>query len=160
MINEKPRRDVIQNRERAQQINSFEGMNFPRRGIPTDIDGYIEYDGHLFINFEGKHKNTEMKYGQRLSFEHLVQSHQRAGDTAFVLHYEHEVPADEDVIVKDQIVKEVYSTKDLNWKTPTRPITVQQAIDGIIKYCIKESIIEKPQTIADKVKERLKQLKN
>jgi hypothetical protein len=160
MINEKPRRDVIQNRERAQQINSFEGMNFPRRGIPTDIDGFIEYDGKLFINFEGKHTGVEMKYGQRLSFEHLTQSHKRAGDTAFVLVYEHDVPVDEDVIVKDQLVTKVYSTKDLTWNVPTKPITVQQAIDGIIKYCIRESIIEKPQTIQEKVKQRLKELKN
>jgi hypothetical protein len=135
------RRDKINFRDRAKQINSFEDMNFPRKGIPTDIDGFIEYDGKLFINFEGKYKGVEMKYGQRLSFEHLVQSHKRGGDTAFVLLYEHTTPTDEDVIVKNQIVTMVYSTKDLTWKTPTRQITVQEAINLIIKYSIKHKII-------------------
>ena len=116
-------------------------MNFPRKGIPTDIDGFIEYDGRLFVNFEGKYKGTPMKFGQRLSFEHLIQSHKRAGDTAFFILYEHETPCDQDVIVKDCLVTKIYDTRELKWNVPTKPITVQECINSIINFCLKNKIL-------------------
>jgi len=141
-LNEEPSRDKIRHRERAQQINSFENMNFSRRAIPTDIDGFLEFDGKLFINFEGKYKGKEMMYGQRLSFEHLVQSHKRGGDAAFVILYEHTTPCNEDVVVGEQLVTKVYDSRFCEWRTPTRPIRVQEAIDMIIKYAVKHNIIK------------------
>ena len=64
-------RGVINNIQRAQQINDFSNLLYGKI-TPTDIDGMIEYRGKLYIFFEIKYKDKDMPFGQRLALERLV----------------------------------------------------------------------------------------
>ena len=68
-------RDKIHSPEGAKQLVLFEGMA-RRWGLsPTDIDGFVEYDGRLFIYFEAKKIGADMLKGQRTSFQHICESY-------------------------------------------------------------------------------------
>jgi hypothetical protein len=68
---------VILNRKRAQQVKSFANLRFKANGkvTPTDIDGYLEFDGQLAIFIELKHDDAPMSYGQRTALRRLVCNH-------------------------------------------------------------------------------------
>ena len=116
----------LRNRARAQQIVSFEGMVRRGRLAPTDIDGFQEYNGVLFIYFEGKVISTDMDLGQKMAFEHVCESYYNPDEKdykklkhfAWTLVFEHNVPAELDIVAKDQYVTNVYSSIQPEWRTP------------------------------------------
>lgn len=64
-------RGIIENRERAQQIIDFSDIRYGNC-TPTDLDGFIELNGEVFVFFEYKFSDKEMSYGQKLALERLV----------------------------------------------------------------------------------------
>lgn len=109
----------FKNRDRAKQLISFEGMK--RRGnlAPTDIDGFQEYRGKLFIYFEGKVAGKNMDIGQRCAFTNICESYYKNPEHfAWVLVFEHNTPINKDVIAKDQFVTNVVSSVYPEWRTP------------------------------------------
>jgi hypothetical protein len=101
-------RGVITFRQRALQINDFSGLVRHRNITPTDIDGYLDYNGVAFLFMEGKHVNAKRSYGQRRSFENLCNAIIAGGRLACALIYTHEVPVGEDIDVSLCIVDEAY----------------------------------------------------
>jgi len=59
-------KSLIKNREAAKQINDFSGLSWGKI-TPTDIDGFVEFGGKLFVCMECKYKNAEMGKGQKLA---------------------------------------------------------------------------------------------
>ena len=64
-------RGTIRNRAYAQQIRDFSGLRFGSI-TPTDIDGFFEIAGRVFVFIEAKHGASQMPRGQRLAMERLV----------------------------------------------------------------------------------------
>lgn len=155
--------------DRARQLMSFEGLNTIRGIVPTDIDGFIDFNENLFIIFEGKVQGTPMKYGQKKSFEALCNVVSYYNDSLvkslgiekeypfkkvmFIILFEHNVSTDNDVIVKDQYVSEIYDSIDLYWKNSTTTnlilnfkkddkgkLTVNNAIKQIIDWCYENNV--------------------
>ena len=120
--------------EQAKIMYSFEDME-RRRGItPTDIDGFIEYGGELFIFFEGKCAGVQMLAGQKSAYKSIVDIIGKGGGLAFCFTFEHERL--ETVIVKDQFVKKVYSTlpNETDFRFTCGKFTMLEAIEKCEKY--------------------------
>ncbi len=88
-------RGVIENRNRAQQIIDFSDIRYGNC-TPTDLDGFIELNGEIFVFFEYKFGDNEMPYGQRLALERLVDI---VGDAkpAILIVAQHCKPPEEDI---------------------------------------------------------------
>lgn len=119
-------RGEIENRERFRQIVNFKELTFgPNNNItPTDIDGFIDFDNKLFIVIELKLSGTEMKRGQELAIERLIDNLECSGKHAVALIAEHEVAdtrEDIDVykcrIVKARVHKEWHSFPECDIKS-------------------------------------------
>ena len=67
----------INHKERAKQLISFDGMERTDRGIiPTDIDGFIDYKGKMFVYMEAKLINAPIPDGQKWALQNAVKSHE------------------------------------------------------------------------------------
>lgn len=104
-------RGVIKDKLRATQVNSFCGMSLRRNITPTDIDGFIDYSGKAFIILEGKYMDAELPIGQRKALSNLANALDKANCPVMVIVYIHTEPIENDVVVKDCIVSQVYWNK-------------------------------------------------
>ena len=111
---------LINHPERAKQIISFEGMERRRGIIPTDIDGFIDYKGGVFVYMEAKLINAPVTVGQRLALENVVKSHEQAQNKACSIIFRHDTEAKDIIIAKDQVVDETYFklNGELEWRKP------------------------------------------
>ena len=94
--------------ERNSQIIDFIGLERRRKITPTDIDGFIDYNGNAFIYFDAKVEGVPVSYGQRKAYENIVHSHIKGGNKACAFIFRHNTPHEESVIAKDGIVDEYY----------------------------------------------------
>jgi len=124
--------------KRNSQIIDFIGLERRRKITPTDIDGFIDYNGNAFIYFDAKVEGVPVSYGQRKAYEHVVNSHIDGGRKACAFIFRHNTPHEESVIAKDGIVDEYYWEGE--WM-PGNGTTVLQAIEFI------EAIWEKDITL-------------
>ncbi len=99
---------------------------------PTDIDGLVDLKGNAFVYLEGKLIDAELPRGQRLALENVCKSHEKAMHPTIAIVYTHNVPRDQDVIVKDQFVKEVFWLG--KWRTQHSPITVLAKIHSFKEW--------------------------
>jgi hypothetical protein len=131
-------RGAIYNKEKALQVNNFEGLKFGKI-TPTDMDGFIDFGDKIFIFLEGKHKDVPMPYGQKLAFERLCSAADKAGKFSVILLANHDIDPPADVNFDTLPVVKYYHKGE--WRTPKTPITVKQSIDKILKinsYSLKE----------------------
>ena len=119
--------------KRYKQLISFTGMERRRNITPTDIDGFIDYNGNAFVYLECKLKNAPFDMGQRRAYENVCNSHKKAGNQYLVIVFEHNCPADEIIIAKEQRVTGVYFNDE--WKNINSNTTVLDAIISFEKYC-------------------------
>ncbi len=129
-------RGKIINREYALRINDFTGLRYGSI-TPTDIDGFVEFQDKLYIIFEGKYKNSEMPYGQRLALERLCDSIGKGGKPCFLIlasYTEFNKNGDID-FAKCQVINYRFKKK---WRSPKKPITVRGVIDILYEYFIVE----------------------
>jgi len=153
---------LIENEDRARQLMLFNGMARRWDLSPTNIDLFQEYCGKLFIYGEGKLRGKDSLKGQKTAFEHICESHYEpefektpwlSKHFVWVLMYEHDTPSNQDVMVKDQYVVNVYSSINPEWRTPKSDevipkfildsngnITVLNAIIQIENWCYKYNI--------------------
>ena len=106
--------------QRAKQIISFEGMERRRGIIPTDIDGFIDYKGGVFVYMEAKLVGAPVTVGQRLALENVVKSHEQSENKACAVIFRHNTRAEDIIIAKDQVVDETYFKLNdkLEWRKP------------------------------------------
>ena len=137
---------IINHPERAKQLISFEGMERRRGIIPTDIDGFIDYSGKVFVYMEAKLVGADVPDGQRLALERAVQSHDQVkgkegerGHKACAILFRHNTNPEEDIIVKDQYVEKCYFKYNNTYKWRNyEKYTVLQFLDKWEDYCERE----------------------
>ena len=129
-------RGKIKYLNRYKQLISYEGLVRHRNITPTDIDGFIDYNGCAFFYIEGKHEdkynNGGLDFGQKRAIENLVNSNTQAGHTAAAIVFTHTCNSDEVIMAEKQPVREVYFQK--KW-TKTTNCNVLDSIDRFEKYC-------------------------
>lgn len=118
--------------ERAKQLMLFDGLVRHRGISPTDIDGLIDYNGNAFILLEGKLAGTPLLYGQKMAIENLSKAIIDGGKECVALVFEHQTKASEDIIIKNCLVREVYSLG--YWRNPKSNISVIQAVELLEEY--------------------------
>ena len=132
-------RGVINNRDRARQINDFSGLVFGKI-TPTDIDGLIEYQNKAYIFFEVKHGETELPLGQRIALERLVGDMVRAKKKAIALIAQHDVCDPEvSIDVAGCAVRSYFWYGE--WLQPKQEITVKEAVTRFIDNHVIKRVI-------------------
>jgi hypothetical protein len=129
-------RGEIYNRDRARQLRDFTGLQFGKI-TPTDIDGFVEFRGKLFIFIEIKLEGHELPHGQRKALERACDAIASAGMSAWVLVVEHNTDPQEDIDVASCPVREF--RYDAQWGEPIKPpVTCREAISRLLD---KEKIV-------------------
>lgn len=111
-------RGKIKYPERYKQLISYEGMKRMRNITPTDIDGFIDYNGISFVYVEGKLEGKDVDYGQRKALENAVNSHTSAGHPSCAIIFRHNEAPENIIMAKDKTVSEIYYEKQ--WKPPKK----------------------------------------
>jgi hypothetical protein len=122
----------IQNRERAKQLRDYTGLRW-NNITPTDIDGFIDFQGRFFIYFELKSKGKDISTGQKIAFENIIKN---AKEKTFVIIGEHnQKECDNDINAADcNVVKFICNLKTLNnkWIPIKKEISLKCFIDYLI----------------------------
>ena len=135
---------LINHPKRAKQIISFEGMERRRGIIPTDIDGFSDYKGGVFVYIEAKLVESPIADGQRLALENVVKSHELARHKAASIIFRHNTRAEEVVIAKDQKVAEMYFKfeGELCWREPRNDsYTLLQFLHWWERHCEQKGFV-------------------
>lgn len=98
-----------------------------RNITPTDMDGYVEFGGELFVFFDLKSKGATILYGQELSFTRLVDS---LKTRAVFIVADHDTPFGEEILADKAVVTRWYERGQ--WHTPSTTTTLLEFIDGIV----------------------------
>ena len=121
--------EMIRNRKHMEQIKDFKGLEFIRGVRPTDIDGFFEIDGKVFVFFELKYKNATMEIGQEMAFERLCDVLSKHGCHSIFIIAKHETE-DGDIQVSDcEVMK--YRV-DGEWRTHKIKQTLKEFIDSYL----------------------------
>lgn len=135
----------INHKERAKQLISFDGMERTDRGIiPTDIDGFIDYKGKMFVYMEAKLINAPIPDGQKWALQNAVKSHELAGHKAVSIIFRHKTQAEDIIIAKNQIVDTYYYKYKgvFDWRKPRiENPTLIRCLDSWEKYCEEKKIV-------------------
>lgn len=127
------KRGEIEYPERAQQIINFSGLTFGSI-TPTDLDGLIEYHNKAYVLIEMKYRDAEIKYGQKLAIERLVEDTEKAGKKSLAIIADHEVDdPKEQINAAPCIVRQYYRPKK-KWHTPEKPVTVLETIKQFLDW--------------------------
>ena len=124
-------RGKIQNRERARQIIDFSGIRYGNI-TPTDVDGFFEKGGKIFVFYEYKLPNAEMPRGQKLALTRVVDVLNSAGKSAVLFlcrHNEYNPLAD--VKAAKAVVEEIYWNN--RWHKG-KNLTVKEQTDRFLKW--------------------------
>lgn len=119
-------RGEIYNRQRAKQINNFNGLSYGKI-TPTDIDGLLDMHGKCAILIEMKYKDAPLPFGQKLALERVV-SNSKVASICIVA--AHDLPVDLDVPVADCIVREYFYHG--KWHEPKEQYTVKRMCDEFV----------------------------
>jgi hypothetical protein len=111
------------------QLVDFKGMDYGT-GYPTDIDGFLEIKGRVFIFVEMKFHGTDLSIGQRLAYEHLVDNINKPSIAIIAEHYI--ADPEEDIIMAKGIVTE-YRYEKTWYKFSDKVLTVEKVIAGFLK---------------------------
>ena len=136
-------RGVYQYESRGRQLLRFDGVRYGNI-TPTDIDGIIDYKNRVWILFEAKLAGKSVPAGQRLALERLIQNAKRAGKHGLAMIIEHNVSdCTRDVFVTDCMVREVYTTENMDWRPPKWRIGAKDMADAYINYFVNCASVEK-----------------
>lgn len=133
-------RGKIYNINRYKQLIDFSGLLFHRNITPTDIDGFIDFGGNAFIYMEAKLEGIEVNKGQRIAFENIVKSHEKAGHKAIAIIWRHNIPEDEMIQAHIMPVDEYFinhTTKGFTWFLAKNNTNLLSFIKNITNHWIK-----------------------
>ena len=121
-------------RNRATQIADFSNCCFGSLR-PTDIDLFFEYKNRGYLIGDIKFQGVDLKKGQRLLMERLVQDADALGKVAYAIVIENDVlETDQDIDVGSCSVCRYYDYRRLEW-IPAGHITVRDFIKRFIWLC-------------------------
>jgi hypothetical protein len=125
-------RGKIHDRERRQQIVSFEGLRYGNI-TPTDLDGLIDYKNERFAFFELKIEGVEMQRGQGLALVRVVDLIQQAGKKAALFVAWHSVfNTREDIDAANTYVHTIYTEGQMI--KPISMPTLRAAVDKFLGW--------------------------
>ena len=111
MIYTNENRGIIQFPDKAKQLIRFDGLRYGSI-TPTDIDGFAEIHNKATIFIELKYcefpNRIYLPYGQRLALTRTVDDIERSGKLARLFVCSHNIPAPNDVFLKDANVRFIY----------------------------------------------------
>ena len=124
---------VYRNPNRGRQLLLFDSLNYDANVAPMDLDGLIEYHNRKRVLIEVKLQNTPVPYGERTALERMVNDFSIAGKEAIAIIADHKVfDTKEDVMVKDCLVRELYHSRERQWRPPKKMMTVQMLLDSFL----------------------------
>lgn len=130
-------RGVYQNANRGRQLLRFDGFQYGTI-TPTDIDAVIEYHDQIWVLFEAKLIGKAVPNGQRTLLERGIHDAVKAKKHGIALIVEHSVnDPNKDIILKDCMVREVYTTEDMRWRPPKWTINAKDMTDAYINHYAK-----------------------
>ncbi len=126
-------RGVITNPDRARQLRDYSGLKFGTI-TPTDIDGFIEYQGKAHIFIELKHGSAPLPDGQQLAYERLIDDDiGKTNKPAIVIVATHHIDDPQlNINVADAVVDK-YRWNG-NWHYLTKTTTVKTLIKSFINF--------------------------
>lgn len=147
-MNDAPR-GAIRNVVFYTQKKDYSALCYGTR-TPTDIDGFIDFGGELFVKLELKYEKASMQGGQRLAFERDCDACQSGGVPTYFVVAEHSFSADQVIPVDRCTVIEVrYRGK---WKRPDTALSVKEMIDKICKkHGVEVTAPHKPMTAEEAI---------
>ena len=120
-------RGLINNRERSLQVKKYDGLRYGAI-TPSDVDGFVEFKGKLFIFWELKLGKTPLPKGQQWGLERLCDAVEKSGAPCYFLVVRHNVEdTSEDIDVSQAIVSDVRYRGE--WKKPGIEMNLKQVID-------------------------------
>ena len=125
----KKMRGTFKNKKKAKRIHDFRGLRWDNI-TPTDIDLCLDFQDTSFVFGEGKTRGASWEHGQRLALTRVVDACAKGGRRAVLLLWE-DPPGYDDVVVKNQIVKESYRNEKWNCHGYV-DLTMKQAIDKFL----------------------------
>ena len=123
------------NRERAQQLIDFKGLQFGKCS-PTDIDMSMDWQGRTFIFVEVKGLGKPITLGQKYHLEGLCKGLTRGGKTAYGIVVHHETRADEDITAHECMVDIVYN--GYGWEKGEQ----NQTLGGLLEELYENHMLE------------------
>lgn len=124
---------AYKNANRGRQLLLFTDLNYDSNVAPMDLDGLIEYHNKKRVLIEVKLQNTPVPYGERTALERMVNDFSIAGKEAIAIIADHNVfNTREDVLVKDCLVRELYYSRERQWRPPKKMMTVQMLLDSFL----------------------------
>jgi len=132
-------RGEIRDRTIAKQVRDYRGLRWGNV-TPTDIDGFVEFRGEMFLFFELKHGDNDMPCGQKIAFERLVDV-VSVSKPAILIVGKHENEAQTDIKAHEcEVVK--YRSNN-QWHYPTRKVTMKALADRFISDHQKGTMVGK-----------------
>lgn len=127
-------RGVFQHENRGRQLLRFDDFRYGNI-TPTDIDAVIDYKNYVWVFFEAKLKDKDVLFGQKLALERLIQNAFGSKKHGIAMIVEHdEEDATKDIILKNCMVREIYTTENMKWRPPNYDITAKDMSDAYINY--------------------------
>ena len=119
--------------QRARQLLRFDDLLLPDNVSPMDVDGFIDWHDRKRILIEIKTKGAKLPLGERLSLQRMVEDFSKAGKDSLAIVAEHTVfNRQEDVMVSECLVRELYTSREHLWRPPKKMITVRAIIDSFL----------------------------
>ena len=125
----------IKNRE-YQQITDFSNLVFklPNTTIsPTDIDGFMEFQGIVAFIIELKYGDNDIVPAQEYTFKNVSKAMLLGGyEGVYTIVANHNTPIGNDIDAGNATIKKVWD--GTKWITPPKPIKVRTFIKNALKF--------------------------
>lgn len=98
----------------------------------TDVDGYYDFGGELFVFIEAKPPGAALPRGQELALERLTDAIVDGGKCAITIVGEHTNCTGVIDMARLRVVRYRWDKK---WRTPGADISVKDALDRVLDLC-------------------------
>jgi hypothetical protein len=124
---------------RIKQVLDYAGMKRHRNIRPSDIDGVYDYNGVAFLYIEAKKEGRDIDNGQRMLYENICKSHQKAGHEAATIMFTHNTSPSEVINTATQsVIKIYYNGRWVDMSNKKK--TVIDVVEGFEESCIKKGL--------------------
>lgn len=112
----------------------FDGVRYGNLS-PTDFDAVLDIEGRIWVVFEVKFLGQELPMGQRIALERFIKDAKKAGKHGIVIVADHRVQDPmQDIMLKDCMVREVYTTEMLRWYPMRKPFRAEVVAHSYISH--------------------------
>lgn len=126
------KRGSYNHRRMGKQLLRFDGISYGNV-TPMDIDGFIEWHDKKRVMLEIKLQNVPILTGERLALERMVDDFARLGKESMAVIADHKVfDTNEDVIVRECLVREIYHSRERIWRPTKMMMTVGMLLDSFL----------------------------